>query len=56
MKKTRGTIEDTQAASRSVGAVAVERLFSGVGLNCCSLQTRKLEQVMWAHEWVKHAY
>ena len=41
---------------------AVERLFSGVGRNYRSARhgmtpaRLALEQVMWAREWVKHAY
>ena len=41
-------------------SAAVERLFSGAGRNYCAARHRmapaRLEQVMWAREWVKHAY
>ena len=41
-------------------SAAVERLFSGAGRNYCAarhgMKADRLEQVMWAREWVKHAY
>ena len=54
----------SKMARQYVGApassAAVERLFSGAGRNYCSsrhgMKADRLEQVMWAREWVKHAY